>query len=159
MRLSAVCALRLVIVLCVIAGTRSAAVENGQERRLPAGVNEKQKSERLFPKKKPEQNSPKLQVVAAHQQVEKTKLKRRKLPAGSELAGGIAAAIVGGLLLLWGVSMWWRARARFYFPALHVESRLGGDHAAGIGAVISFASASVPPAIQRNQLPDYLRRA
>ncbi|RYD41508.1 MAG: hypothetical protein EOP85_12590 [Verrucomicrobiaceae bacterium] len=30
---------------------------------------------------------------------------------------------------------------------------------AGVGAVISFASASLPPASQRDQVPDYLRRA
>lgn len=54
---------------------------------------------------------------------------------------------------------WFRSRARYRFPEFEVESRLGGSHAAGIGAVISFASASVPPASQRDQMPDYMRRA
>lgn len=51
------------------------------------------------------------------------------------------------------------ARARYHFPVLEVEPRLGGNHAAGVGAVISFASAAVPPASQRDQVPEYLRRA
>lgn len=52
-----------------------------------------------------------------------------------------------------------RHRAKYRFPEFDVEPRLGGGHAAGVGAVISFASASVPPALQREQVPDYLRRA
>lgn len=57
-------------------------------------------------------------------------------------------------------AIWWvKRRARFRFPDFEVEPRLGGSHAAGVGAVISFASASVPPATQRDAMPDYLRRA
>lgn len=56
------------------------------------------------------------------------------------------------------VTMWWRYRARYRFPEFEVERRLGGEHAAGIGGVISFASAAAPPALQREQVPDYLRR-
>lgn len=51
-----------------------------------------------------------------------------------------------------------RRKLRYRFPDFDVEPRLGGAHAAGIGAVISFASASLPPASQRDQVPDYLRR-
>jgi hypothetical protein len=59
-----------------------------------------------------------------------------------------------------GALGWWlRRRARYRFPELDVEPRLGGAHAAGVGAVISFASAALPPASQRDQVPDYLRRA
>ncbi len=50
------------------------------------------------------------------------------------------------------------ARAAFRFPEIEVEPRLGGGDAAGVGAVISFASASVSPAAQRHQAPDYLKR-
>jgi hypothetical protein len=68
-------------------------------------------------------------------------------------------AILLGTLLVGLTMTWWlRRRARYYFPEFEVEPRLGGDHAAGVGAVISFASAAVPPASQRDQVPDYLRR-
>jgi hypothetical protein len=72
------------------------------------------------------------------------------VPAGT--AGGI---LLAGLIM----SAWMKRRARYHFPEFEVEPRLGGSHAAGVGAVISFASASVPPASQRDQVPDYLRRA
>lgn len=79
-----------------------------------------------------------------------------KLPPGwwqpVALLGGCVLAGAGGRI-------WLRYRARYRFPDFNVEPRLGGDHAAGIGAVISFASASLPPAVQREQVPDYLRRA
>ncbi len=72
----------------------------------------------------------------------------------------IPAAILSGVLTLaFGLSHWLRRRARYRFPEFEVEPRLGGAHAAGIGAVISFASAALPPASQRDQVPDYLRRA
>lgn len=70
-------------------------------------------------------------------------------------------ALLGVLIMavVWGMSLWLRGRTRYRFPDFEVEPRLGGAHAAGIGAVISFASAAVPPASQRTQVPDYLRRA
>jgi hypothetical protein len=72
----------------------------------------------------------------------------------------LPAALLGGLLVAAGVlGSWLRRRARYRFPELDVEPRLGGAHAAGVGAVISFASAALPPASQRDQVPDYLRRA
>ena len=70
-----------------------------------------------------------------------------------------AAMLLAVLLLAIGCNQWWRLRARYRFPAFEVEPRLGGAHAAGIGAVISFASAAIPPASQRDQVPDYLWRA
>lgn len=70
------------------------------------------------------------------------------------------AAVAAGILLsLVCLIVWLRSRARYQFPEFDVEPRLGGDHAAGIGSVISFASAAVPPASQRDQMPEYLRRA
>jgi hypothetical protein len=68
------------------------------------------------------------------------------------------ATVVGLLLSALGLNHWLRRRARYRFPEFEVEPRLGGAHAAGVGAVISFASASLPPASQRDQTPDYLRR-
>ncbi|HSP41706.1 MAG TPA: hypothetical protein VLO11_02445, partial [Luteolibacter sp.] len=73
----------------------------------------------------------------------------RMLPALSMAVGALVLA-----LTLW----WLRRRTRYRFPDIEVEPRLGGAHAAGVGAVISFASASEPPASQRDQIPGYLRR-
>lgn len=70
-----------------------------------------------------------------------------------------ASSVAGALLAGLAVSAWFRRRARYRFPDFEVEPRLGGAHAAGVGAVISFASAAIPPASQRDQVPDYLRRA
>jgi len=70
-----------------------------------------------------------------------------------------AAALLGIFTFLLGLSHWLRRHARYRFPEFNVEPRLGGAHAAGVGAVISFASAALPPASQRDQVPDYLRRA
>lgn len=86
---------------------------------------------------------------------------------GGRLAGGwsvgpwVAPAVGGAAVLAagCGVLVGLRRRVRREFPEIEVESRLGGAHAAGIGAVISFASATVPPSSQRDQVPDYLRRA
>lgn len=76
--------------------------------------------------------------------------KRFVVPTAAGL-GVLLVSLVSGAIL--------RRRAKYSFPDFEVEPRLGGSHAAGIGAVISFASASVPPASQRDQVPDYLRRA
>jgi hypothetical protein len=70
-----------------------------------------------------------------------------------------AAGLLGAGLIVFIFSHWLRRRACYRFPEFEIEPRLGGSHAAGIGAVISFASAAVPPASQRAQVPDYLRRA
>lgn len=70
-----------------------------------------------------------------------------------------AALAAGGVLAVFAFGFWRRISARYRFPDFEVEPRLGGAHAAGVGAVISFASAAVPPASQRDQVPDYLRRA
>ena len=70
-------------------------------------------------------------------------------------AGGLCGLLLAG----WLTAVWMRGRARYRFPDFEVEPRLGGAHAAGVGAVISFASAAIPPASQRDQVPDYLRRA
>lgn len=72
---------------------------------------------------------------------------------------GFVAIAAGLLMLVSALSAWLKSRVRMRFPELEVEPRLGGAHAAGVGAVISFASASLPPASQKDQVPDYLRRA
>jgi hypothetical protein len=70
-----------------------------------------------------------------------------------------ASSVAAALLLGFALRFWLKRRARHHFPDFEVEPRLGGAHAAGVGAVISFASATVPPASQRDAMPDYLRRA
>jgi hypothetical protein len=63
-----------------------------------------------------------------------------------------AAAVMGALIVLLAAMVWARFRARHVLPDFCVEPRLGGEHGAGVGAVISFANASVPPASQRDRL-------
>jgi hypothetical protein len=70
-----------------------------------------------------------------------------------------ASVILGSLVVIFGIRYFLRRRASYVFPEFDVEPRLGGAHAAGVGAVISFSSAAVPPASQREQVPEYLRRA
>ncbi len=82
-----------------------------------------------------------------------------EIPSWMKLVGGVVAASFGGLLTLWCAVAWWRSRVSFRFQEFEVEARLGGSHAAGIGAVISFGSSAVTPAMQRNRVPDYMRRA
>lgn len=98
-------------------------------------------------------------VVAAEEgKQSKTGKFRPWLERGKALAlpvGGVVGLLVAVLAAIAFV----RHRAKHVFPEFDVEPRLGGSHAAGVGAVISFASAAVPPALQRDQVPDYLRRA
>jgi len=97
-------------------------------------------------KKAPEPQSGPLDVLRPHLE----SAERHAIPA---------AMVVGALLAAGGMRFWLKRRARHRFPEFEVEPRLGGAHAAGVGAVISFASAALPPASQRDQMPDYLRRA
>jgi len=65
----------------------------------------------------------------------------------------IPAAVAAGLLAAgWLAGTCLRRRVRYRLPVMDVEPRLGGDYAAGVGAVISFASATVSLASQRDQL-------
>jgi|TARA_B110000037_G_scaffold17525_1_gene18189 hypothetical protein len=95
---------------------------------------------------------------AFHERMEKEE-ETAALPSWIGLVGGVFVSLCGGLLLVWSSLMWWKHRSRFLFPEFEVEPRMGGSHAAGIGAVISFSSTAVPPARQRDQVPDYMRRA
>jgi hypothetical protein len=81
------------------------------------------------------------------------------LPSWLELFGAVFATCFVAILALGSAVVWWRRRAKFRFPEFDVEPRLGGSHAAGIGAVISFGSSAIPPAMQRKQVPEYMRRA
>lgn len=49
-------------------------------------------------------------------------------------------------------------RIRHRFPEIDNGSLLGAPHAAGVGAVVSFSNAHLPPSKQRDEVPDYLQR-
>lgn len=70
--------------------------------------------------------------------------------------GPSAGIMVGAVLTVAGGVAFARRRARYRFPVFEVAPRLGGAHAAGIGAVISFGSTTQSPSSQRNDVPDYL---
>ena len=71
----------------------------------------------------------------------------------------IPCVIALGVILVGTIFTWWRRRnMRYELPQFPVAPRLSGEHGAGIGAVISYASARVPPAMQREQVPDFTRR-
>ena len=82
-----------------------------------------------------------------------------ELPSWFGFVSDVAAAILGVVVLVWVGWSWMKSRVSYRFPEFDVEARLGGSHAAGIGAVISFSSTAVSPARQRDQVPDYMRRA
>jgi hypothetical protein len=69
------------------------------------------------------------------------------------VSGGIMA---GALLVVAGGLGIARRQARHRFPVFEVPARLGGSHAAGIGAVISFGSTTQSPSSQRSEVPNYL---
>lgn len=104
-------------------------------------------------------------VVARVPQPEPAELKKRKTAARVSavtawfeewklpLCIGVAVFVVG---MSFGAIR--RHREKFHLAEFEVAPRLGGAHAAGVGAVISYASAKLPPTMQREQVPDYLRR-
>ncbi len=74
-----------------------------------------------------------------------------------------AAAMWIGILLgaggiCWLVHYLVARRLRYVFPEVETGPLLGAPHAAGVGAVVSFSSAQIPPSQQRDQVPDYLQR-
>lgn len=77
--------------------------------------------------------------------------------AAAHAVPAVSAMVAIFLLCLFKALL--QRRAKYRFPEYETEPRLGGPHAAGVGAVISFGRAAPSPAFQREQLPDYLRRA
>lgn len=65
------------------------------------------------------------------------------------IAGGAVAFCISAIL-----GIWLLLRRKRKFPIIGIEPRLGGIHAAGVGAAISFASTHVSPAAQRENPPD-----
>lgn len=107
------------------------------ERLLERGVSvDQQQAEEIQPKPESERE-------------EALSNKQRLLRLAEEYA--VPAASGAGLLAMLALIRWRiRRRARYRFEDLEVEERLGGPHAAGIGAVVSFSSADLSPASQRD---------
>jgi len=117
--------------------------------------------ERLLNAQK-EEASPLLVEAAAPVKPVKLSFLKKHEPEIRAIVGkwAVPVSILIALLFAAISGNWWlRRNMRYRFPDFHVEPRLGGEHAAGVGAVISFASTALPPASQRVQVPDYLRRA
>lgn len=71
----------------------------------------------------------------------------------------LPVALGGGVILIGLLFTHIRRRRMTYvFPEFPVAPRLGGEHGAGVGAIITYSSARIPPAMQREQVPDYTRR-
>lgn len=87
--------------------------------------------------------------------------KKRSLPPIPEHFWSIAIAVallMFFLLFLW-LLRWWRVKhSKYFFPEAQIEARLGGKNAAGIGAMISFHSAALPPSSQREQSSEIVVR-
>ncbi len=58
----------------------------------------------------------------------------------------------------WAGWLWLQHRRKYRFPEVECGPLLGAPYAAGVGAVISFSNAHLPPSRQRDQVPDYLER-
>ena len=71
---------------------------------------------------------------------------------------GVLAVVVLAGGLGWAGRIIALRRVRYVFPEVEVGTLLGAPHAAGVGAVISFSSAQLPPSQQRDQVPDYIHR-
>ncbi|MEM9080322.1 MAG: hypothetical protein AAGC74_06480 [Verrucomicrobiota bacterium] len=96
-----------------------------------------------------------LEVVAGAEEV------RRQLDRGKEKTVLFATVGASLLVILGSVLVtWWRARKnrRYVFPEVEPRLLLGAPHAAGVGAVIHFGNATMPPSVQKEQVPDYLRK-
>ena len=73
------------------------------------------------------------------------------------IGGGIGILIVTVASALFG--KWLADRKRTYvFPESEGNLLLEAPHAAGVGAVIAYTSASSPPSVQRDEGSDYLQR-
>lgn len=68
--------------------------------------------------------------------------------------GLLFLATGGGFLMKWLID-----RKRIYvFPDAEGNLLLDAPHAAGVGALITYDSPSLPPSLQRDKVPDYLQR-
>lgn len=97
--------------------------------------------------------SEELQVVSAKDPPVKQPEQTSKLLAAVGFVSVVL--LLGGLWLLYR----WNERKKSYLlPEVDVKPLLAAPHAAGVGAVIHFANATLPPSVQKEQVPDYLRK-
>ncbi|MBK1834964.1 hypothetical protein [Roseibacillus ishigakijimensis] len=77
-----------------------------------------------------------------------------------QVMAGVTAASV--LVVLGALVAGYRANQRkkvYLFPEIEVEPQLAAPYGAGVGAVIQFRDATLPPSLQKDdQEPDYLRK-
>jgi len=101
-----------------------------------------------------------LVVLSEHEKGPSEQDRSKRIERARELVMRWLEWILGGAgcMAALGLGFWlWRRFFRYRFPQIEVAPRLGGEYGAGIGAVVSFASASLPPSVQRKHMPDYLR--
>lgn len=79
-----------------------------------------------------------------------------KIHEVAEQWGALAGIMVLSISTVIGGVWFARRNMKYRLPVFDVPPRLGGAHAAGIGAVISFGSTTQSPSSQRNEVPDYL---
>ncbi len=96
--------------------------------------------------------------VAGVQPVEALVVPERSFE-GSSVRGAVRAGLVilsALVIFAFGILTWrWSLRHRkYYFPEVDEERVFGAPHAAGAGAVVSFADPHSPPSRQRHQEPD-----
>jgi hypothetical protein len=102
-------------------------------------------------------------VIAPVMVLEKDEINEQELAARAATTWfkewQLPICLILGVIIVGIITGWIRrAREKFYFTEYEIAPRMSGSHAAGVGAVITYASAKIPPAMQREQVPDYLRR-
>ena len=94
-----------------------------------------------------------LMVVKADEKVVDTVQQDSKVLAAFGL-------VTFGVLAVGGWLAYRKAQRKktYLFPEVEVKPLLAAPHAAGVGAVIHFGNATLPPSVQKEQVPDYLRK-
>ena len=100
--------------------------------------------------------TPHLRAMAKAEKKEQEHALTTKVQAIAGEWGPAAGMMITAVLVVIGGVTIARQRSRYRFPVFEVPPRMGGAHAAGIGAVISFGSTTQSPSAQRNEVPDYL---
>ena len=83
----------------------------------------------------------------------------KEVVSESKVLLGLGIVVV--FLLLIGIGLFIlkvQRKKSYLFPEVEVKPLLAAPHAAGVGAVIHFANATLPPSVQKEQVPDYLRK-
>lgn len=93
-----------------------------------------------------------LVVKADEKQVDTAKRDSTVMAAFALISLGVL--VVGGWLAYRNV----QRKKTHLFPEVEVKPLLAAPHAAGVGAVIHFGNATLPPSVQKEQVPDYLRK-